>query len=279
MSGFKINVGVESSNKVGPAKSLLPDSILGVDVDINIKPNSFYESCDDKCYNVDDFNPTPGAVLFDGATAGTPFWGYDDDVSGSHMLTAGHVVAPGDIDQCTTRLSGANIEQYCNDWGSVNEHKQEWDLVFCEPDNDNSIINEIEREETSLPVKGHVTKDGLSYMEDVGYNLQKMGCTTGLTEGEITETQVDDRDECPTYEDHGVETDFFSAQGDSGSPYFDVIDSEAYIVGVHSRGRYQYDWEVCNGRIPSEKTIGISAYKIVDEYDGWFGEGQDERDP
>ncbi|MWV38619.1 hypothetical protein [Natrialba sp. INN-245] len=262
--GFSINVGVDSEELNVSPNAVTPDTIDGVELNVEEEPEEVEESCDDKCWNSSTFDPTPGGVLFAGATAGARFFAHG--IRGNdYMITAAHNV---DLDYCDKDLVGSEVEQHCNYWGEVMEQYNALDIVMVSLDSDYSMNGEIEQHPSPVDVSGYVTLNGLKDLESDGETVYKMGCRTGMTSGPILETEVS-RSSCPTFQSEGIEIELDSAAGDSGCPYYDLRNGGAYLIGFHSRGVNTTSEEICN-RYVTSRVRGSTAYYIADEYSGYF---------
>jgi hypothetical protein len=267
--GFHAKVETKSSH----AREMLPDYVNGIYVESAEPEDLRREGCssDNACHNEDVFYDTPGGVTFGGGTSMCQYWvDYDgDDTAEQTMLLAAHVVEIST--PCEDDLTGRTQDQHCEEWGSVVIDEAGMDLVALSPNSTSSVDNTILEEFGEIEVAGHVTKDGLSNMISEGDTIYKTGIMTGTDAGtplEIWEDQS--RCDFETWYYEGAEHEMETASGDSGAPIYDISNSKAWAVSLHSYGPGDIVGTDCTGGDVSAKSGGVTAYEINNFQNGFF---------
>lgn len=274
LRGFAVEVEVDP--KKAQARRRVPDHVEGVPVKRAEPTELKRQACssDNACYNETVYEPTPGGVTFDGATAGSPFWvDFDYDGYFEHvMLTAAHVVDGG---LCNGGFDDSQtVDQHCEDWGGVagDLYDEVWDVVALTPtEPGKGVASHIERTGyfQDAPINGYVTEFGLSYKMSNDDGLYKTGIMTGTQWGEIEGINAGDGS-CVNWDGEGVIVMTDSASGDSGAPVYDIQNGNAYIASIHSAGGAGTGRTDCQGGDITEASHGTAAYYIQDRWNGQF---------
>ena len=272
--GFAISIEVEEDASV---RDRIPESVDGIPVIIR-SPIDAVESdgCDElnACVNEDVYNPTPGGVTFDGATAGSSFY-VDDNGDGSYdtslMLSCGHCV--GDGDPCDGFNSSTTVSQHCEDWGSLYKGDGKRGVVLLEPNTNHDVTDKIQAADgTEHPIAGYMTESGIADKCSTGDLVQKTGIMTSDQHGQIKRYDFGNLTDCRKWYGEGVEVAVGATAGDSGGPMYDVQDGDAYMVAVLSVNGavgdiYDYD---CNGNPAYGECYGTAAYEVRRHFDGYY---------
>jgi hypothetical protein len=146
------------------------------------------------------------------------------------------------------------------------------DVAFCEPtESGKSVDNAIQEEPFGdLPIGGFVAKSGLQDLQSSDDYVWATRIMTGTNSGTIEEisTYYDHcADDLKSYTYEKFEAKLDISSGDSGSPAYDFIDGEAYIIGPRTTSGVTADGENCTCSEIKVWSHGPTAYGINNHVD------------
>jgi hypothetical protein len=279
----KLQVPAEDQEQV---KKNTPNQIRGIPVEIVDKPyetkldnhgeGSFCNSQVASCVQGGDI---VSGYYADGGDSCSQTWatlsltcGVTQDGK-QRVMTSAHGFAR---DYCGPDINGMAAYQgnMCNDsqdpkfFGNVQDYN--WGLDFATistdyyTDNYNSSISSGVVDET-VDIDGHVTEDGLDYLDSNNYEVEKYGARTCYDSG-IVNGVVRQYTNCGS-ENTWVEVTTQAAGGDSGAPHYRKVDSynNGYLelIGPHVR----HD---VNSNGSHEVSYCPAAFEISNQHDVVF---------
>jgi len=198
----------------------------------------------------------------------TPLWVdvNGDGVREHTLLTANHVVG----DRCSYNTWNT-VTQNDSDWGTVRKSSKVLDAAAVLPDSNHDVAYHIEDGSVGNPeVDGYITENGVDGMCSTGESVYRMGVGTGHNEGTVDNTHTGDESVCSGFFGHGVRCEVNTYFGDSGCANFAMDGGKAYIISIHSLGDTSASDTNCNGDQIRSFSGGASAYRVRQEWDGWF---------
>ena len=253
-NGFKIEPVISPNSKVN-----IPESIRGIQIEVNIKEPPLVTPDIHGCVNVGNFDPCPGGVnTFDTSYSDLPCTtGYpvSDTYGVIHLVTAAHCFGYN----CSI-TDGDDVYQEDDNFGTIrgDASDSQADVAVVIPDGDSSAKSAIrEPDDTVRDVDGSATKDNICDRASRLFDgHSKVGVTTEKTTGGIGKCEIT-RDDCPSLKGEGFRCSHDAAGGDSGGPHYSIqSDGEAFVLGHHWGSDNKKDeTEDCHG---SRKVKDIS---------------------
>lgn len=189
------------------------------------------------------------------------------------MLTCAHTFW-NDCNAITNSdITGQPVEQYDGD-GDASDNVEYGKVTTAEKRADYAVFDDrletstdfrqdIDDNNGGIPVKGIVARDTLSSWASGQHIVRNMGCTTGITEGDVMYIDYSLTSNCTDLAKRGVYTYCNFGQGDSGGPTYDVNNGNAYMVSCTSY--YYYDAGQCDGNDIGPDSAGVSASYISEQ--------------
>lgn len=268
LSGFRVHV-----RSPDPAvRDDVPAEANGIPVRVEEIDDMGYSDCPNRGY----YDPLPGGVALYRGDSGSLYRAGSattavtkENTTSTYLLTAAHVVGDFDPNTGTCTASTGTDVYIDDDWldkiGDVVGYDIEQDYALIkdttgEVDFANAVREESDYSVDYLGVDGHLDENGVAYWMSNDKEVRKTGSSTGLTTGQITEMYVTGY-KCTNLEDHGVTSDTFCAEGDSGSPVYAEIGGDAYMVHMLQQLPENTGTNDCGGG-ESGSTIGAAAYRM-----------------
>lgn len=213
------------------------------------------------CYNSSDFDPIPGGVVI-------------EPVEGDHFGTACCRVFDGDDPRlltaahlwnvCGRNPTGEPLYQNSRRIGEVSAFHRGSDVAVVEPDDQVRLADTIKLEDArQLPMAGHLTEWGILLFLSEGRSVFNMGVSSGLTEGRLSAAYIEEGwNHCVDFAGHGVEAEYFNAEGDSGGPVFYRHNGSTYLVATQQMWLNQAGTDCGEQNIRGQQGRGTAAHYV-----------------
>lgn len=210
-NGFEIEVEVDSNK----GDVSLPDVVDGVSIRRTEAPD-----VELKCCHHEDYDPVPGgvAVQTGGGGVGSAGFCVENSDGNRRLLTANHLW--GECEDNT----GGQLNQHTDEFGTVEAIDTDTDYALVRPTSTEGIDDRVYVNGIRYTVSGYKTYDGISDLISSGETCYQTGGTTCTTEGPITGQGSVEQYNCYDFEGHGIKADIYTAGGDSGGPFVDLIE-------------------------------------------------------
>lgn len=258
------------------ARGKIPTEINGVPVEVGLV-DGYELGCGSLSYNSGHYPlECPGSVQVcanDGDVGTLSGRIYDRDTGESYFLVPNHLYTEGDnIAPYDEPLYQPNTNY--DALGTVAGNDCWYDVLWLDPANAHEPMDEIEDASPSRYVNGWFSRAGLSDLKSAGEPVEKYGCRTGRTSGQIEST-----DAATSF--YGCNTKYGQlAQGDSS----DFNDGDSGSMAYHGEpldgGGYSSDYiwvgGMCNARTADFTSLydfvyGTSCWKLDNQMNWSWG--------